>query len=449
MYRLQDICLYITDGKHGDCQNDYDSGYYFISCKDVKDGWIDYSDVRQITLADFYDTHKRTRLEPNDILITNSGTIGRMVLIRNQPETARTTFQKSVAIIKPDQSFVIPKWLYYYLNAKKSLLAAQAGGTAQKNLLLKDLRAFEVHLPPLPTQLKIAAILSAYDDLIENNTRRIHILEEMAQAIYREWFVHFRFPGHKSHPYVASQLGEIPEGWEVKQLGEIAEDMRRNVPKGKLSEPRPFVGLEHIPRRSLALGAWEDATDLGSNKLAFKKGEVIGTIESVKAVSEIFAPVSGEVIEVNRGLAGISRRLGIPRVGSNDCHFLRREDYFAHQVLVCIQTGKTVKDPERLKYTEEHYFKSPEEMLKIFADLPEAAENTLRIAERCDFDLELSGSHLPRFAVPESETVDGYFEKVAWAGFERRRIQARGRAAEAALFPPLIAVMVGFVGTIG
>ena len=78
--------------------------------------------------------------------------------------------------------------------------------------------AIPVQLPPLPTQRKIAAILSAYDDLIENNTRRIATLEQMAQLLYREWFVRFRFPGHESVRMVESALGEIPEGWEVGRL---------------------------------------------------------------------------------------------------------------------------------------------------------------------------------------------------------------------------------------
>ncbi len=132
-----------------------------------------------------------------------------------------------------------------------------------------------VSVPPLPIQRRIAGILSAYDELIENSQRRIKILEAMARALYREWFVHFRFPGHDTVPRVPSPLGEIPQGWEVKKLGEIAEEMRRNVGKGKLDEPQPYVGLEHIPRRSLALDAWKTTTDLGSNKLEFKKGEVL------------------------------------------------------------------------------------------------------------------------------------------------------------------------------
>jgi len=95
-------------------------------------------------------------------------------------------------------------------------------GAGQPNVSPSDIGGLKIPLPPLPTQRKIAAILSAYDDLIENNTRRIRILEEMAQAIYREWFVHFRFPGHEGVRMVESELGMIPEGWEVKPFSQIA-----------------------------------------------------------------------------------------------------------------------------------------------------------------------------------------------------------------------------------
>jgi type I restriction enzyme S subunit len=157
----------------------------------------------------------------------------------------------------------------------KSKFAAHAYGAAQPNISPSLIEQQVIPLPALPTQRRIAGILSAYDDLIENSQRRIKILESMARALYREWFVHFRFPGHENHPRVASPLGDIPEGWEVKKLGEVAEEIRRSIPKGVLEDPAPFVGLEHIPRRSLALDAWESTTELGSNKLEFKKGEVL------------------------------------------------------------------------------------------------------------------------------------------------------------------------------
>ena len=86
------------------------------------------------------------------------------------------------------------------------------GCNAQQSAASTILTEFEFHVPPLPVQRRIAGILSAYDELIENSQRRIRILEAMARALYREWFVHFRFPGHENLPRVASPLGEIPQG---------------------------------------------------------------------------------------------------------------------------------------------------------------------------------------------------------------------------------------------
>ena len=148
-----------------------------------------------------------------------------MAIVTDEPYTGRSTFQKSVAIIKPDQNQVMSFWLYYYLSDKKEYLIGFAGGTAQKNLLLRDLRNFKVQLSPLDIQRKVVLILAAYDHLIENNTRRIKILEEMAQNLYREWFVNFCFPGHERTKLVdsGSDLGQIPEGWKISDLGEIID----------------------------------------------------------------------------------------------------------------------------------------------------------------------------------------------------------------------------------
>ncbi|MYE90310.1 hypothetical protein F4X33_15085, partial [Candidatus Poribacteria bacterium] len=119
-----------------------------------------------------------------------------------------------------DNSFDI-EYVYYLLGELN--LNRYAGGSAQPLLTQTVLRQVPTLIPPLSTQRKIAAVLRAYDDLIENNTRRIEILEEMAGAIYREWFVEFRFPGHEGVSMVESELGLIPQGWEVKRLSDLVE----------------------------------------------------------------------------------------------------------------------------------------------------------------------------------------------------------------------------------
>lgn len=117
------------------------------------------------------------------------------------------------------------RFLYYVVNhqAFTDYLTARAKGAAYPAVDTDTIADAEIPFPPLPIQRKIAGILSAYDDLIENNTRRIKILEEMAQRIYREWFVNFRFPGHERVKMVDSELGMIPEGWEVRSIGEVIE----------------------------------------------------------------------------------------------------------------------------------------------------------------------------------------------------------------------------------
>ncbi|WP_419596484.1 restriction endonuclease subunit S, partial [Thiolapillus sp.] len=102
-----------------------------------------------------------------------------------------------------------------------------AGGAAQPLLTQTVLKQIEAPVPELRVQQKIAAILSAYDDLIENNLRRIKILEEIAQNIYREWFVKFRFPCHAKVRMVDSPLGETPEGWDIVKVGELLEKIKR------------------------------------------------------------------------------------------------------------------------------------------------------------------------------------------------------------------------------
>lgn len=224
---LDELCTNITDGKHGDCKPQNNSNCFFISCKDVIGGKIVYDKARQITSSDYLDSNKRTRLDTNDILLTNSGTIGRMAFIKDVNLLPKTTFQKSVAIIKPDANKIHPKYLYYKILSEKTSLENNAGGTAQKNLLLRDIRSFEINIHNNETQKKIADILSAYDDLIENNQMQIKLLEESAMRLYKEWFVYLRFPDYENTEIVDG----LPVGWEKFVFSDKVEIMSGGTPK--------------------------------------------------------------------------------------------------------------------------------------------------------------------------------------------------------------------------
>ncbi len=125
--------------------------------------------------------------------------------------------------------------------------------------------------------------------------------------------------------------------------------------------------------------------------------------------------------QVNRELIRLSKDTGIPVVATNDCHYLDMEDHKAHDALLCIQTGKTVKDTNRMRFSSEtFYMKTPEEMKKAFSYIPEAVANTVAIAERCNLELELGKYHLPRFPVPDGSTLESYMAGLAREGLEER-----------------------------
>jgi type I restriction enzyme S subunit len=146
--------------------------------------------------------------------------------------------QRLGLVVDIDESLVDKLFLYYLFNLRevRAQIRATANGAKVRHTSPDRIYQVKVQLPPLPLQQEIASILSAYDDLIENNTRRIKILEEMARAIYREWFVHFRFPGHEKVKLVDSPLGKIPEGWEVKPIGDVIETLGGGTPSTKKPE---------------------------------------------------------------------------------------------------------------------------------------------------------------------------------------------------------------------
>src|ERR1700723_3173508 len=143
-------------------------------------------------------------------------------------------------------------------------------------------------------------------------------------------------------------------------------------------------------------------------------------------------------IRVNRDLVRLSKESGIPLVATNDCHYLTQADSHAQEVLMCIQTGKTMSDPQRMKFaTDQFYFKTAEEMAHVFRELPDAVTRTVAIADPCNVKIQRVGNPFPEFKVPEGHTTDSYFEKVVRQGFVERAQVLERLAKENRLRHPL------------
>lgn len=161
---------------------------------------------------------------------------------------------------------------YWYYKLKTLSLRSYAGGAAQPLITHGILRSIQTkYHEDLNQQNHIAYILSAYDDLINTNRRRLALLEEAARQLYQEWFVRLRFPGHEHTPIVEG----LPEGWEETTLGDLCTDIRETVLPDQLELDTPYIGLEHMPRRSISLSEWGKASDVTSTKHRFRNGEIL------------------------------------------------------------------------------------------------------------------------------------------------------------------------------
>ncbi len=174
-------------------------------------------------------------------------------------------------------------FLKYLIDFMKYNLQSVSSGTTQDNLSLQKLMSFDFPFPPYETQKKISNILFSFDDLIQNNQRRIEILQESAETLYREWFVHYRYPGHENDTMVDSELGPIPKGWKVKPLGEISEVSLGGTPSRKRPEfwekgTIPWITSSEVNRLRVISGS-EFISQLGyqksSTKLIPKKSTLI------------------------------------------------------------------------------------------------------------------------------------------------------------------------------
>ncbi len=215
--RIADLGRVVTGKTPPSAQPElFGDAHPFLTPTDI-DGFARHIEPNRFLSAAGRDYQHRLMLPSRAVCVVCIGaTIGKVCM------TDRPSFtNQQINSVVVNEAEHDPFFVYHLLTTLRDELKSNAGGAATPIINKTAFSEIAISVPPLPVQQRIAGILSAYDELIENSQRRIKILESMAHALYREWFVHFRFPGHENHPRVTSPLGEIPLGWGVKTVKDI------------------------------------------------------------------------------------------------------------------------------------------------------------------------------------------------------------------------------------
>ena len=251
--RINECCISVSDGDHLPPPKT-DNGVPFITISNIDPvtNSINFSNAMYVPRGYYESVSSIRKAMPGDVLYSVVGSFGIPVLIKDDKEFV---FQRHIAILRPDRSVVLPEFLYYTMRSNGFFAQADAYaiGSAQRTLSLSSLRKMKITIPSIHVQEKIVAILSAYDNLIEVNNKRIKVLEQMAENLYKEWFVRFRFPGYETAVFENG----IPKGWTACKFSSVANILSGGLParntKNTTTEISLFLHLKTVLGISLYL----------------------------------------------------------------------------------------------------------------------------------------------------------------------------------------------------
>lgn len=244
--KLSECCVSIADGDHLPPPK-AESGIPFVTISNINAmNQIDFTNTMFVP-QEYYDRlDSKRKAQVGDVLYSVVGSFGIPVYIK---ENQKFVFQRHIAILRSNGK-ILPRFLYYTMLSRDFYAKADAAaiGAAQRTLSLTALRNIEIDIPTIEEQNKIVDILSAYDDLIENNKKQIKLMEEAAQRLYKEWFVDLRFPGHENTPIVDG----VPKGWRKISLGDIAPIItgKKDANFGTKDGAYPFFTCSQEPIKS-------------------------------------------------------------------------------------------------------------------------------------------------------------------------------------------------------
>lgn len=297
--KLKVITEYITDGDHQPAPKS-ENGIRFIKIKDISNNRVTFENALYVP-RDYYNKLPNNRkAQKEDTLYTVVGSYGIPVYIDFDIPFC---FERNIALLHPNEK-VFPLFLYYSMKNPAFYENAHsiANGSAQKLIPLSKLGNLEINVPPFDVQKRIASILSCYDRLIENNQKQIKLLEEMAQRLYKEWFVDLRFPGYETTPVI----NNLPQGWTEKTLSEFADVIMGQSPKSEFynekKEGLPFhQGVGSYGRRFVI----DDTYSTSFTRIA----EAGSILFSVRAPVGRLNITKNRVV-IGRGLSALNHKSG-------------------------------------------------------------------------------------------------------------------------------------------
>ena len=268
---ISETYLGLFDGPHA-TPKPSDEGPVFLGIGNItEDGHLDLNGVRHISEGDFPKWTKRVEPRAGDIVFTYEATLNRYAII---PQGFRGCLGRRLALVRPNPEVVDTRFLHFYFfgaNWRATIASNTLSGATVERIPLTRFPDFPISLPPLAEQRRIASILSAYDDLIENNTQRIAILEKMARRIFDEWFVRFRFPGYENVRMVESELGPLPGEWPLVSASTAMHiNPKTKVPKEGL---KPFLAMNSLADGSMLIES--DQVRSGNSGSKFQNGDTL------------------------------------------------------------------------------------------------------------------------------------------------------------------------------
>ena len=254
---LNNICLDIIDCEHktAPIQNE---GIPSIRTTDIKNGFLDFKSANKVSEETYKQWTQRLEPQPNDLILAREAPVGQVGIV---PKGQRVCLGQRTVLIRPNQQKVYPFYLLYLLLSREiqHKMKVRSSGSTVEHLNMSDIRNLQLpELPSLESQKEIGDTLKNLDDKIENLRRQNETLEQIAQTLFKHWFIDFEFPNADGKPYkssggamVASELGDIPEDWKIEKLGDLTQTITKGTTPTTLKKDFVTSGINFIKAESI------------------------------------------------------------------------------------------------------------------------------------------------------------------------------------------------------